>query len=177
MTCIVGYTDGKTVLLGAERAITTDHGQMYYVESPKVWRANDDVLIGFCGDPGFGRRIQYDDAVTLPVFTGDPAEVHVDFLDSLRDYVKERGEEEELEFALLLGLKLGDRTELWSIDKWLATRHERFFTIGSGGAYALGALAAFDSNTSVGQVEIEKSILVAIEYSVTCGGKVDILSI
>lgn len=66
MTCIAGYTDGQTIVIGAD-SLTTAGCEALSLAEPKVWTANDHILIGGAGTPHVLQIARYD--IDPPVFS------------------------------------------------------------------------------------------------------------
>lgn len=145
MTCIVGYTDGDSVVIGGDRAATDGWGEITLLRYTKVFRLGD-MLLGVSGSVRGYQLLRYH--LEKPTNNrNDPLTFLVkDFIPALRGVFKEHGytevdnNRESLDHYALVGY----RGQLFVIqsDFSITNTIGAYMAIGSGSPYALGALTA-----------------------------------
>ena len=172
MTCIVGISDGKSVYIGGDRAIS-DGDVILSMSRPKVG-VRGDWIYGYAGDIGIGQLIE---VIDLPI-VGDKDDPYLLILNEIIYTLHERidnfikNDEPQAEFLIGCKGRLFElNTEAWGIAEVQES------AIGSGSQYALGSLyTTYPLYTDI-HTRTKLALESAITYSPTCQGPIDILSI
>jgi ATP-dependent protease HslVU (ClpYQ) peptidase subunit len=133
MTCVVGISNGRRVLIGADSAFS-DNNNVIVTDSPqKAWRLGD-FAVGFCGD--------MDCIVSQRRELGKTEYSSIEeIVDAINEHAPKNA---SYEYLIAKGAKLWCGTEkaFWSCqDRRSGRRISRAsFAIGSGAEIALGAL-------------------------------------
>ena len=139
MTCIVGITDGKNIVIGGDTAASSPDGpEIYTLRNEKVF-ATGEYLVGFCASYRAGQLARWQvDWPTPPPGTELERFLVVEVVPRLRLALAEGGVDKSAQF--LIGL----RGQLFSIggDWTTASLEEGYIAIGSGRHAAYGALHA-----------------------------------
>lgn len=138
MTCIIGLIEPHRVVFAGDSMIT---GDAWRSESnPKVFRRGD-VLYGLAGDNKACNVVEYDVALpeAVPLGMSPGKFVHKCVLPPCREKFEDYDEEDPT-VELLVGTREGLVWANCSKDSHAEARH--WLAIGSGGAYAMGALLA-----------------------------------
>ncbi len=143
MTCVVGETDGRTIILGADSAAGSGD-EIYTIDLPKVF-ARGGFLFGYCGSYRIGQILRY--RVELPEPPSGDLEPFLvrELIPALRRAVIEEGAAGEGNAFLgeKTALLIGCQGELWTIARDLTAVPEAdFAAIGSGRLRAYAALYA-----------------------------------
>ena len=141
MTCIVGLTDGKRIVLGGDSAGSSPNlPELYNVDISKVFQIGE-YLVGICGSYRAGQIARWEMDWPDPPAPGTDLEPFVvrEIVKRLRLKLQEAGS--EVEGAQFL---IGLRGQLFSIGSDFAAVRlkEPWIAIGSGRHVAYGALHA-----------------------------------
>jgi ATP-dependent protease HslVU (ClpYQ) peptidase subunit len=135
VTCVVGVTDRRGVIIGADSASVDDEtSRLEIVRTPKVF-CRRDVLIGFAGGWAVGHRLRHQ--LVVPPASGTSARRFVEA--ALAPEILEALDGEE-EWDVLVAIR--GRVFHVSADGYVQEPRERFLAIGAGAAAARGALLA-----------------------------------
>jgi len=154
MTCVVGVSDGKTILFGADSAAASGDGpqqisEIYTAAEPKVF-ACGGYLLGVCGSYRVAQILRY--RAELPVLPPSTEDVEGflvrELLPAVAATVEAAGIAGSRSGYLgdLVCLLLGVQGQLWNISSDLALLPEAdFAVVGSGRHHAYGALYALQA--------------------------------
>ena len=145
MTCVVGFTDGETIILGADSAAAGSGREIYTAAEPKVF-ACGSYLFGICGSYRVAQVLRF--RAELPEIP-EGADVEGFLVRELLPVIGATVEAEGIagvsrgylgdKVALLVGIQ----GQLWTICSDLALMPENGFgDLGSGRHQAYGALYA-----------------------------------
>lgn len=158
--------------MAGERAIVDDHQQMKS-DIPKIWKAGD-YLFGYCGTLE-GQIIQNNFIPPKPEGNIDKF-MRGKFLESLKIFYDKWGmpKEKESGLTLLICVK-GKMFEHEAETLTMISYDTTFASIGSGAAYAMGALHA-TQNYKDPKRRLTQALDAAILYSPHCLYPIDFLS-
>lgn len=149
MTCIVAAWSEKDgcVWLGADSAVTDDELTLYPMTEPKV-QQRGNIGVGYAGNLRFGQVVTWGfNPPSLAIEDDVTAWIHTQWLPAYRFALSEAGQIAEPsdpadgterafgELVVVVGHRIFTVGDDLSIGEW-----PLFTAIGSGGAYALGAL-------------------------------------
>ena len=144
MTCIAGYVKGDRVWMGGDSAGVLGY-DIRVMKNEKVF-VRDAYVMGFMGSFRMGQLLQYKLAIpSCPDSVAPLVFMATDFIDAVRKCLGEGGFREKKDEVETGGVFLvGVSGALYRIDYdfHVGQIHDRFTAIGSGEAYAMGALAA-----------------------------------
>jgi len=141
MTVIVGYSDGKQWVIGADSGAFEDSGLRQTLSEPKCWRAGD-YLVGVAGSIrvlNLARKFKL----------GEPY--------ALRDHLSEQNIPGEAEWSVLVVSKNG----MFEIDEHMgvAQLKDKYSAVGAANQIAIGALAILAG----AHTEPEKAVKLALK--------------
>lgn len=140
MTCIVGYTNGKTVWMGGDSAGTAGNFNQRIRADKKVF-VKGEFIIGFCGSFRMGDLLKYTLQLPEANDVSDPDAFMVNqFVDSLRNCLEE--ESKKGGEKLLPSILVGFRGRLYNIesDYQCGRPEDGYDAVGSGSSVAVGAM-------------------------------------
>lgn len=182
MTAIVGIQGNGWALLAAD-SMTTYDDKPYYAKGQEKIIKKGDYIFAFAGDAIAGNIATY--LWHPPKFIKS---MHIDnfmqskVLPSLREVMADNGyyaskEDKESGFDVLICLNgviyECDHDYLWSRDD------RNLYAIGSGGAVALGAIAAggyTKSSIKSAEFAARRAIRISAEYNIGVGGDIKVIS-
>lgn len=165
MTVIIGIKHGKKVYLAGDSAAVGD-GSWSTIADPKVFKVDDEMIIGFTGSFRMGQILQYS-------FTPPARKRNEDAFKYMRTSVVDRliqvleeGKSinyEEGKEAYCGNFLIGYRGELYEVqdDFSVLRRALPYAAIGIGEQFALGALHVLFRDKS--KIEPQKTILLAMD--------------
>lgn len=178
MTTIVGFKASDAVYLGADKRITNGT-EMIEASCSKIFKRLDwDMALGVCGSVRLINILRYesldfrrddDDEETIYNFTVALREMFdaLDMLDN-GDGIK----------SLELGhIGIVYNGEMYSLDQMLSILHYncKFFSIGSGSSYAMGALTVLENKKIKPEKVVRNAILAAQRWDILTNDAVEIL--
>ncbi len=147
MTCVVGSTDGKTIILGADSAASGTDGEIYTTPEPKVF-ACGPYLFGVCGSYRLAQILRFRaDLPEMPAGADVESFLVCELLPAIAATVDAEGITGTSRRYLgdKVALLLGIQGQLWGICSNLALIPETDFgALGSGRHRAYGALYALN---------------------------------
>ena len=182
MTAIVGI-QGKNWAVIAADSMTTYNDKPYYAKGMDKVIRKGDYIFAFAGDAVAGNIAEFLWNPPKPVKTmNTDAFMQVKVLPSLREAMKEHGYEPDTikdpdaGFDALICLN----GIIYEVDEeYIWTRDDRgLYAVGSGGAYALGALATGFSKNSIKAAEFaaRRAIKISADYTISVGGDVKVIT-
>ena len=182
MTAIVGIQGKNWAVIAADSMTTYDDKPYYAKGMDKVIRKGD-YIFAFAGDAVAGNIAEFLWNPPKPVKTmNTDAFMQVKVLPSLREAMKEHGYEPDTVkdpgagFDALICLN----GIIYEVDEeYIWTRDDRgLYAVGSGGAYALGALATGFSKNSIKAAEFaaRRAIKISADYTISVGGDVKVIT-
>ena len=182
MTAIVGI-QGKNWAVIAADSMTTYNDKPYYAKGMDKVIRKGDYIFAFAGDAVAGNIAEFLWNPPKPVKTmNTDAFMQVKVLPSLREAMKEHGYEPDTVkdpdagFDALICLN----GIIYEVDEeYIWTRDDRgLYAVGSGGAYALGALATGFSKNSIKAAEFaaRRAIKISADYTISVGGDVKVIT-
>lgn len=182
MTAIVGI-QGKNWAVIAADSMTTYNDKPYYAKGMDKVIRKGDYIFAFAGDAVAGNIAEFLWNPPKPVKTmNTDAFMQVKVLPSLRETMKEHGYEPDTikdpdaGFDALICLN----GIIYEVDEeYIWTRDDRgLYAVGSGGAYALGALATGFSKNSIKAAEFaaRRAIKISADYTINVGGDVKVIT-
>ena len=182
MTAIVGIQGKNWAVIAADSMTTYDDKPYYAKGMDKVIRKGD-YIFAFAGDAVAGNIAEFLWNPPKPVKTmNTDAFMQVKVLPSLREAMKEHGYEPDTikdpdaGFDALICLN----GIIYEVDEeYIWTRDDRgLYAVGSGGAYALGALATGFSKNSIKAAEFaaRRAIKISADYTINVGGDVKVIT-
>ncbi len=180
MTCIVGMEYNGNVLIGGDLQGTGWNHKIAHTQ-PKVF-SKKGILFGYTSSYRFGQIIEH--SLTDPVTPDDPIEIYrwlitVIVPDIREAIVKYGGGTADKGGTALIGIK----GQLWELqeDYSVLRSVDGCMSVGSGSAYALGALAAsLDISKPISKDEciamIKRAIAIANMFCPTVGHDSTVLS-
>ena len=182
MTAIVGIQGKGWALIGAD-SMTTYDDKPYFAKGMNKVVKKGEYVFAFAGDAVAGNIAEFlwtppKIIKTMPL----DAFMQVKVLPSLKDAMKEHGYEPDANkdpsagFDALMCLN----GIIYEIDEeYMWSRDDRgLYAVGSGGALALGALAAGFSKTSLKSAEYaaRRSIGISASYCINVGGDIKVIT-
>ena len=170
MTCVVGKTDGHTILLGADSAGSDGKDEIYRIREPKVFRCGAYV-IGVAGSYRIAQVLRLKAALPAPPATTTDLEPFLvrRLMPAIAAAVRADGVAGEGRDILgpRTGLLLGCHGRLWHIDPDLTVIPEgSFASIGSGRIRAYAALYALEAaGVTSARRCIDIALAAAAEYT------------
>lgn len=174
MTCIVGLVDGNSVWLGGDRAATDGGLNRTLLKEPKIF-TKGEVGFGVCGLPKVMDALKH--AIELPVQSGgnDRAFLVAELVPAIRDGLVKfdaagkntspfgGGDAVQFEGAMLVAY----RGHLYQLEGnfQLVESDEKFDSVGSGSALALGSFSSTKNIRST-----KKRVIAALEASTKNAG-------
>jgi hypothetical protein len=133
MTCVVGLSDGRRVLIGADSAFSVDNSVVITDSPPKVWKTGD-WCVSFCGDLS-----------TICVMRASLIGQECSTIEELIAQINEHApKKDNYEYMVAKGPSLwcGSENSFWACqDRRSGRRTARAsYAIGSGAEVALGCL-------------------------------------
>jgi len=174
MTCIVGMTDGKTVWMGADSAMTINgDGDVVSLKGSKIFRIGK-ILIGGSGDAAISNLDFHADEIPQPE-NGEDARLYMGkrLLPALIEIGGKLNliRESEGHMAGFGNWIVGLQGRLFEIDNHLAVAETNspFSAVGIGAPYAMGYLeAATGALRKDFEVIVIDALRVACKYSPAC---------
>ena len=168
MTVVAGIRTDESVYLFADSS-ASDGDTILSMATPKIWKANENVICGYAGSAGLGQLLQF---MNWPKFDGsDPLRwMRVTLAPAFQEAREKMAGKDDEEASLLLGVK-GKETHLFEME----TSDYSFFpfeytAIGTGAPLAIGSLY------STKHMDImQRGVLcieAAVEHSPSCKGPV-----
>lgn len=173
MTCIAGVVSDNRVYIAGERGVSDD-SYIVILDRPKVWKVGG-YIFGYAGTFE-GQHIQNN--FIPPAVEGNVDKfMHSKFLKALKDFYNEWGiaTDKESDLSLLIGVK-GKLYEHESEGMTLISYDRDYHSIGSGAPYAMGSLYSTQKHKDPKR-RLTTAIECANDFSITCLGPVDIVSI
>ena len=159
MTAIVGYTNGETVWIGADSAISDGGGGVTSSQDPKVFQI-DDYLVGYSGDVRAGQALHYEWEIPRRGHIGLMKFMCSKFVRSLEACLG--GGDSKLQAEILVGIR--GRLFIVSSDLAVVEEYGQVAAVGSGGDLALGSLLTSPAKLSPGR-RLIKALEVAASHS------------
>lgn len=167
MTCIVGIVYDGIVYIGGDSASSTDN-QISVRKDPKVFK-HGDAVIGFTTSWRMGQILRYE----MPPITHTLGQdVHQElvrtYIPALRKVAKDAGCVQQHSGADYLGtflIGLAGRLFYVESDFQVGEPTTPYWAVGSGAAYALGALAVTAVSGLGPLARIEQAIEIAQQFS------------
>ena len=179
MTCIVGITDGKRIVVGADSAGSSpDNPELYSIAVDKVWKTGE-YLVGICGSYRAGQIARWEMDWPEPPEPGADLERFVvrDIVRALRQALQTAGASPSTEgrTQLLIGL----RGELFSIggDYSALKLTEHWIAIGSGRHHAYGALHALAAIELEPEEKVRRALAAAQSHTANVREPFHVLSV
>lgn len=156
MTCIAGYIQNGVVYLGGDRALSDDNN-CSILAHPKVFH-RDGIVIGHAGYFDIFQVLEQEFLVPAYLSISSIIDSMQECLKDLRNADRRRGDESEIDSEFLVGF---DGRLYYVQGNFVFMEYAYpYYSIGSGGEYALGSLHKSDPNTSP-----EKTLLDALQAS------------
>lgn len=173
MTVLVGITNGKNVYIGADRA-ASDESTVITMYRPKVHVTNKWIY-AYAGSVGTGQLIEFVNFPTQDKKADVYKTIRLEIVKQLKQLIADHGDDGDDNGAeFLIGVN-GRLFEFSSSDWGIVEVTET--AGGSGNQIALGSLYTTYTLDMDIEDRIKMALEAAIEYSPTCQGPVDILSI
>lgn len=176
MTCIVSFTRDNVMYMAGERG-NSDSSIIMSSKTPKIFNINN-YLVGYSGVSGQGQLIQH--RFNFPTLSKDIDIVKYmcsEFAPALRTFFQsyEINTDKEEDCADIV---VGIKGHIFEISTWdFQCVEYDLVAIGSGREYALGAYHALYDYDIDPQSMIGVCMNAALEYSPSCKGPIDILSV
>lgn len=181
MTIVVALKKDNEVILGSDSIKTLDDRRLKGYEDKIITFANFSV-----GLAGTGPISECLELIKIPSKKEEDEEEPVDwnqatlnttidvlnFLTAVTDLLEERGGEETINDLFLL-IATNDGKIYLTINSSEVSEIKDYWAIGSGQDYALGAMFALWDNYPL-RVIAERALNIACEFSISCGGDLDI---
>ena len=173
MTVLVGITNGKNVYMGADRA-ASDESTVITMYRPKVHVTNKWIF-AYAGSVGTGQLLEFVSFPAIDKRADVYKTIKLDIVKQLKQLIADHGENDDDTGAEFLIGANGRLFEFSSSDWGIVEVTET--AGGSGNQIALGSLYTTYTLDMDIEDRIRMALEAAIEYSPTCQGPVDILSI
>jgi ATP-dependent protease HslVU (ClpYQ) peptidase subunit len=165
MSCIIGLIQNKKVYLGADSFATTDQGERRPIIANKLFR-NGKYLIGFAGSVRGGRLLA-DPSCKLPTNI-------LKLADAIQDLFVKKGcvtQTEDCGLLQLCNFLIGYKGKLYEImsDFQMSEVSGNFTAVGSGAAYAMGALYVMQKTSASPESKITRALEAASLFATTVG--------
>ena len=171
MTVLVGIVDNETIYIGADRG-ATDEQTIISISRPKI-SIKDGWIFAYSGSLGTGQLLEF---IDFPAPTDDIYRlVRLDIVSNLKNMIDEYGKDDEDNGVDFL---IGSQGRLFefSTSDWSVTEVQET-AVGSGNQIALGSLYTTLPFDMTVEERITLAVSAAINYSPTCQGPLDILSL
>jgi ATP-dependent protease HslVU (ClpYQ) peptidase subunit len=171
VTCIVALVDSGHSYIGAERG-ASDVNTIFPLQYPKVWKSGP-YLFGYFGSFA-GERIKHNFEPPEPKI-GEAIDefMNTEFLDALHDLYEEIHIPKQEDLGLLIIIQ-GHIYMHNGEDMSMSHIGLPYFAEGSGMEYAMGSL--YSTETLYPRERVSKALEVAIKFSPTCIGPIDVIS-
>ena len=173
MTILVGIADGKNVYIGADRSASDDN-TIITMCRPKVG-VDSKWIYAYAGSVGVGQLIEFVEFPTLDKKADVYKVLRLNIIKQLKSLVAEHSNDDDDNGAEFLIGANGRLFEFSSSDWGVVEVSET--CAGSGNQIALGSLYTTYTLDMDTEERIKYALEAAIEYSPTCQGPVDILSV
>ena len=165
MSCVIGLVDEGDIYIGADGFATTEDGERRPIFADKILR-NKSYLIGYTGSIRTGQ--------ILDSHNFDPPDDIKDLPESLREHLYAKGCVATTDGGLSMqtcNFLIGFKGHLYEIlmDFQLNEVLGNFTAIGSGGAYAMGAMYVVEKTSIEPLKKLEYGLLAASEFHTSCG--------
>lgn len=175
MTCIVALEHGEKIYMGGDSAGVADYN-LQCVKQPKVFIVGE-FIIGYTSSFRMGQLLEYNLSVPRNTEDNDLRYLITAFIPAVRSCLKEGGytrvDNNQEEGGTFL---VGYRGKSYKVDSdFQITQHiDKFVTVGAGGVFALGALAAMDITDP--KKSVLKALKIAGDFSAAVRGPYYVLS-
>lgn len=173
MTCIVGITDGKKVIIGGDSQATGSDIKTT-MKGKKIFQKND-IIFGVTGSPRYNQILEY-------IWSFDPINKEEDEFEYLVKTVVptamrtlEENKCSDLnngrltsDSAMLIGIR--NRLFCMYSDFQISESTKNYMAIGSGVEFALGALTVLENMDITNKQKLEQALEAASFHSSTCSG-------
>lgn len=173
MTCIaVVKQDGKIFMAGDRGA--SDDDNILALSAPKVWKIGE-YLLGYAGTMD-GERIRHNFKPPAPEKNLDKF-MYSKFIKYLRTFYENWWVDtsKDSDFGMIICVR-GRIFEHNAIDMSLTEYQQPFLAMGSGAQYAYGSLYSTHKSKNA-RNRVRTAVAAAIQYSPTCMGPIDSISI
>jgi len=169
MSCVVGLIEDSHVYIGADGFATTDEGERRPIIANKIIR-NKNYLIGYTGSVRTGQ-------IVSPHYF-DPPEKIEDFAEELREHLYAKGCVATAEGGISMqtsNFLIASEGRLFEVlmDFQLNEVMGNYTAIGSGGAYAMGAMYVLSKVRLDPVSKLELALKAAAEFHTSCGPPFD----
>ena len=157
MTAIAGIKTDKMGYLYAD-ASASDGDTILSMSTPKIWKANQNVICGYAGSAGLEHLLQF---MNWPKFDGsDPLRwMRVTLAPAFQEAREKMAGKDDEEASILLGVK-DKETHLFEMETSDYSFFPFEYAIGTGSAQALGSLY------STKHMDVHQRGLLAIESAI-----------
>lgn len=171
MTCIVGITNGASIILGGERG-ASDESTIVSMNRPKVY-VRDEWIYGYAGTIGIGQLMNY---ITMPPPEGDIERlIRLNIVEELKKSLESYGRDtDNHDTSWLIGAQ-GRLFEFSTQDWGVIEVYET--AIGGGSQIALGSLYTSIPYIEDNRERVTMALHSAITYSPNCQGPIDIVQL
>lgn len=176
MTCIVGITDGKKVIIGCDSQTTgNDINDIKNIRKDKKIFQKNNIIFGVTGSPRFTQILEFmwcfdaidegQDEFEYLVKTVVPTAMESLEVNKCSDLNNGRLTTDS---AMLIGI--GNRLFCLYSDFQIGESTKNYASIGSGMEFALGALTVLENMNITNKQKLEQALEVASFHSSTCSG-------
>jgi len=176
MTCIIACSHNDKVYMAGERG-NSDSSIILSSNLPKIFQLNN-YLFGYSGITGQGQLVQYRFSFPdIPKNMNTTEYMISEFTPALRTFftsyeINTDKEEDCADFIV------GVKGKVYEISSWdFQCQEYNVTSIGSGREYSLGSYYAMNKYDMSMEEILRTCVEAAIEYSPSCAGPVDILSL
>jgi len=181
MTVICGYCDGDVVIMGSDSS-SSDEEHNIHIRRPdsKLWKVdlgNVKMLVGFAGNFAECQFIKHHFKWPL-LYNSTSVEkwLVTKVQPALNDQLSKRFKR-EVSWSLLVGLNKPARLFTLNDCGDVEYHISKYASLGSGFTYALGALAAMESENLTIWEKVEQSIRIAETYRADVRGPINIIDL
>ena len=173
MTCIAVVRKEDKIYMSGERGVSDDD-IILQSATPKVWQLGP-YLMGYAGSMD-GERIRHNFKPPLPEGNLDKF-MYTKFIKSLRTFYENWWVDtsKDADFGMIICIR-GRIFEHNAVDMSLTEYQQPFLCMGSGSQYAYGSLYSTQKSKNA-RNRVRQAVAAAIEYSPSCKGPIDTVSV
>lgn len=173
MTCIAVVRQDKKIFMAGDRG-ASDEDSILTLSAPKVWKTGQ-YLLGYAGTAD-GERIRHNFKPPTPEGNLDKF-MYTKFVTYLKDFYDKWwiDTSKDSDFGMIICVR-GRIFEHNSADMSLNEYDQDYLAMGSGASFAYGALYASQKQKN-GRARVVQAVNSAINFSISCVGPVDTVSL
>ena len=165
MSCVIGLMDDGNVYIGADGFATTEEGERRPIVADKIIR-NKHYLIGYTGSVRTGQIVDSHNF--------DPPDKIEDLAEAMREHLYAKGCVATAEGGISMqtcNFLIGYKDQLYEIlmDFQLNEVLGNFTAVGSGAAYAMGAMYVLNKMKIDPLRKLELALEAAADFHTSCG--------